>query len=306
MTSSHSFCVVMPTRGRPELAIRALSSVIPQLADPDSLLVVDNGSSPEHVARLDEWLAEHCLNARLVREDRPGVSHARSRALSEATATIVCFIDDDVRVCEGWLGALKEAWQTAEGSVAAIGGPMRADWQAPRPPWLLDQSLSILSILELGPERQRLHQQPLTGYLWGGNMSFRREAALAAGGFRPDQVYLEKIRPATTQSRITTARSGEEEELQRRLALQGWEVWYEPRAAVDHLIPVERTTPTFFRDYYRQLGLFDAVRDRHKVHAVVALARGLARYVIFTALRRPDAYMSRFYIARAWAHLRGV
>ena len=299
-----TFCVAMPTRGRPALAIRALEAVVPQLVEGDELVVVDNGSPAEDVRRVEAWLDAHGGQGRLVVEERAGVSAARNRALEETAARVVCFIDDDVRVAPDWLGALRNAWADAGPSTAAIGGPMRPDWQAPRPSWLPDRALFVLSVLDLGPVRRRLDQQPGSGYLWGGNISLRRDAAQAVGGFRSDTIYLERVRPNVSSQVLTTARSGEEEDVQTRLAAAGWEVWYEPGAAVDHAIPPERVSEAFFRDFYRQLGYQQAMRGRSRAAGAALIGWAALRYVVCRVLRRPDARFSTFLAVQGWALVR--
>lgn len=296
-------CVALPTRDRRRLALAALDSVVGQLRPDDELIVVDNGSTDGTADAVLGWLAECRPSGFLVAEPRRSLSLARNAALRAATAPVVCFLDDDERADPAWLDALRRAWAGAGPWVAAIGGPMRAAWGAPRPPWLADSLLHVVSVLDLGPERRRLDQAPGRGYLWGGNMSFRREAVIAVGGFEPDWVYLAAVADERPSRRppLRTARSGEEEELQRRLAAAGYDVWYEPAAAVDHLVPPERLTTAFFRDAFRQGGLLAAARGRRRAPAFPVLARSAARYAALRAIGRRESASALFPCAYAWA-----
>ena len=157
------------------------------------------------------FLAANVAGARAITEPDGGISAARNRALREAARPVVCFVDDDVRVQPGWLDALRRAWSESAEDVACIGGPLLPEWQAPRPPWLADYLLYVVSVLDLGGERRRLDQAPRVGYVWGGNFSVRVEPALALGGFDPAR----GVRPADPLDR------GEEEDLQRRYARHG-------------------------------------------------------------------------------------
>lgn len=302
MTSAPSICVVLPTRNRCPLALRLLESVLDQLAPDDELLVVDNASTDDTAAAVAELLRRRRPLARVVTEPRRGLSHARNCALREAAAPVVAFLDDDEAADPHWLAALRCAWAEAGPCVAGIGGPMRPDWQAPRPAWLADYLLYVLSILDLGPERKLLDQRPGTGYLWGGNMSFRRTAALGVGGFRPDDVYLAGVADPDVRARLplSTARSGEEQNLQDRLAAGGWEIWYEPAAAIDHLIPAARLTQRFFLDYHRQRAVLALGRGRSRTSALRILVRESARYVLFRLRRDPRATTATFGLAGAW------
>jgi glucosyl-dolichyl phosphate glucuronosyltransferase len=296
LSDEPSICVVLPTRNRRDLALRLLDSVLHQLAPDDELLVVDNASEDDTGAAAGALMRERWPAGRVVTEPTHGLSHARNRALREATAPVVAYVDDDERVDPSWLAALRRAWAEAGPRVAAIGGPMRPDWQAQRPAWLADDLLYVLSILDLGPERKRLDQTPGTGYLWGGNMSFLREAALEVGGFDPDQVYLSRAGSLP----LSTARSGEEQKLQDRLADAGWEVWYEPAAAIDHLIPERRVTERFFIDFHRQQAALALGRGRSRVPALRMLAKQSVRYVVYTLRRDPRKTTATFRLAGAW------
>jgi glycosyltransferase involved in cell wall biosynthesis len=305
LTSGPRIAVVVPTRDRCELLLRALDSVVGQLRPDDELLVIDNGSSDGTRAATEQFLRERWSGGRVIAEERRGLSNARNLALREATAPVVAFIDDDERVDPDWLAALRRAWFEAGPRVAGIGGPMRADWQAPRPAWLEDHLLFVVSVLDLGTSRIQLDQRPGTGYLWGGNMSVRRSAALAVGGFPPDHTYLSAVAngPARARPPLSTARSGEEQKLQKRLAAQEWEIWYEPAAAIDHLIPAQRTSKRYFVDFYRQQAILALGSGRSRASALPVLAREATRYLIFHLLRRPAATVAGFGLAGAWTLL---
>jgi glycosyltransferase involved in cell wall biosynthesis len=296
LSNRPSISVVLPTRNRRDLALRMLDSVFDQLTEADELLVVDNASDDDTAEAVSALLRERWPAGRVVVEPTHGLSHARNRALREARTDIVAYVDDDERVDSNWLPALRRAWAESGPRVAAIGGPMRADWEAQRPAWLGDDLLYVLSILDLGPERKRLDQTPGTGYLWGGNMSFRRDAALEVGGFLPDQLYLSRV----GELPLSTARSGEEQKLQDRLADAGWEIWYEPAAAIDHLIPERRVTERFFIDFHRQQASLALGRGRSRLPALRMLAKQSARYVVYTARRDPRATTATFRLAGAW------
>ena len=284
--------VAVPTRDRQERLLGALDAIATELRPEDELLVVDNGSTDETGAAAGAFLAE-LPGGRLVSEPRGGLSAARNRALREARHPIVCFVDDDVRVQPGWLAALRGAWRESAPNVACIGGPLLPEWQAPRPGWLADYLLYVVSVLDLGGERRRLDQAPRVGYAWGGNMSIRVQPALSLGGFDPDR----GVRPEDPSDR------GEEQELQRRFAEAGFETWYEPAAAALHLVPPERVTEDYFADAFRARGRSEARGGKGRARGLATLGRGLVRYGALAALRRPEAPTARFTCAYGWALL---
>lgn len=266
-------CVAVPTRDRKESILRALPALARQLAPGDELIVVDNGSVDGTGDAVAAWLSHHCPQGRVVRECLGGVSVARNRALRETTCPVVCFFDDDQLPDARWLCELRRAWAEAGPQVAVIGGPMRALWLGPRPEWLADYLLYGASVLDLGSEPHRLDQRPATGYVWGGNLSVRVDAALAVGGLDPQR----GPRPDAPWER------DEEPDLQRRLVRAGWEVWYEPRAAIDHVLAPSRLTPEHFRTVFRQQALADARRGLPRSAGCGRLLRAAAAYCLARA-----------------------
>ena len=288
-----SLSVVVVTYGSAAALERLLPALADELQPGDELIVVDNGSDDGRPEAARKWFEAQLPGGRVLLDGSGGVSTARNAALRETTARVVCFLDDDERAEPEWLPALRRAWAEAGPPVAAIGGPMRPDWQAPRPPWLADYLFFVVTILDFGEERRRLDLAKRE-FLWGGNMSLRVDAALGVGGFDPDR----GSRPS-----VPFERGGEEEELQERLVAAGWEIWYEPAAAIDHLIPAERLTRTFFRKFFRQRGLVEAFRGRRRIEALPMLARSSARYVVLRALGHPHAETAVFTWLHAWTLL---
>jgi glycosyltransferase involved in cell wall biosynthesis len=284
-------CVAICTRNRAGLVGAALASVVPLLGDGDELIVVDDGSTDGTVDVVRAALAGG--KGRLVEQPAQGLSVARNTALAETSAPVVCFLDDDEQAEPAWLEALRRAWVRAGADVAAIGGPIRPSWGAPRPVWLEDRLLDVVTVLDLGPPARALEQTPRTGYLWGGNLSVRVSAAVQVGGFDPRL----GLHPDRTWSR------GEEEELQRRLVADGFEIRWEPEAAVRHTIPPERLSTGSFREFYRGRGVREASEGRARRAGLWGVIRGSMRFVVLRTLRHPSAPTARFTIAHGWALL---
>ncbi len=96
-----SCSVVVSTRDRPEVLVRCLESVREQEPPPLELIVVD--SAPRH--RDAREVAER-LGAGYLRLQRRGLSRARNRGFRAARGEVVVFLDDDVVLHPGCLGAL--------------------------------------------------------------------------------------------------------------------------------------------------------------------------------------------------------
>ncbi|HEY8468969.1 MAG TPA: glycosyltransferase [Longimicrobiales bacterium] len=94
--------VAVCTRDRPDDLRRCLDALAVFARDGHEVLVVDNVPSTDE----SRQIVQASGFARYVREDRPGESAARNRALREASHDIVAFSDDDAMPDPGWLPAL--------------------------------------------------------------------------------------------------------------------------------------------------------------------------------------------------------
>ena len=204
--------VAVCTNRSPDATLEALRSQVPA----EALKVVVSGR----------------LDPAFLSEPRPGLSRARNRALAwaaEAGADVLAFVDDDVRVDPGWYSALVARWDEAPADVACIGGPIRARFSVPPPPWFSDGIAHVLTLLDRGPVVRDL--DPDAEAVYGANISFRVEPLQAVGGFDP----------ALGHSGTRTF-FGEEDEAQRALVRRGYRVRYVPDAGVEHVIPADRLT----------------------------------------------------------------
>jgi glucosyl-dolichyl phosphate glucuronosyltransferase len=279
------------TRDRREHVLAAVRLVLPQLEAGDELVVVDNGSRDGTVDAVAAVLDPLGAGCRVVVEPEAGVSVARNRALDEARNSTICFLDDDARPWPDWLAQLRRAWSAATERTASIGGPISPEFLAPRPAWLTDHQLYLVGALDLGGVRRRLDQAPGYGYLWGGNISLRVAATIGVGGFDPRL----GIRPEAPDD------AGEEEELQRRLVAAGYEIWYEPAAGVQHLLPTERVAPARLRRKVRGRTRGHARRGASRLLGLSVLARaGVGCLRALLSGRRDAAIGATFGIVRGW------
>ncbi len=107
--------VVVCTCARVELLRNCLASVSRLDPAPGEILVIDNTPGDAHT----EAIAKE-FNARYAVEIRPGLSHARNRAVELASGEIIAFLDDDAQPRENWLGLMLEPFEDA--NVAVVTG----------------------------------------------------------------------------------------------------------------------------------------------------------------------------------------
>jgi hypothetical protein len=169
-------------------------------------------------------------------EPRPGLSHARNRALDWAAANgahALAFVDDDAIAEPGWYEALARHWAEAPPDLACIGGPIRPRFATEPPPWYSDAIKHVLTLLDRGPQPRDL--DPDREAVYGANISFAVDPLRGAGGFDPALGH--------SGARVFF---GEEDEAQRELVKRGYRIRYVPDAAVWHVIPPERLTRRSF------------------------------------------------------------
>jgi GT2 family glycosyltransferase len=113
--------VVICTRDRPESLLKTLRDVAALNYDQFEVVVVDNAPSSDETQNAVASEFGDDPRFRYVRESRPGLSCARNRGLTEATADLVAFTDDDVRVDQWWLDGIVSGFQSAS-DVACVTG----------------------------------------------------------------------------------------------------------------------------------------------------------------------------------------
>ena len=110
--------VSVATYARPALLLRAVHSVVGQLADGDELLVIAWSGDDESSHALKEVAAMDSV--RVLRSADNTVVAKENAAIDLATGEIVCFMDDDAAARADWLDRIV-AWY-ADPSVGAVGG----------------------------------------------------------------------------------------------------------------------------------------------------------------------------------------
>jgi GT2 family glycosyltransferase len=200
--------IVIPTRARLSYLEVALASIAPQATSAGAeLIVIDDAGSSEQARALVE---SH--GARYEPHLGPlGLNVARNTGVERSTGELVVFVDDDVRVHDGWLGALLAA-AGEHTDVEVFTGPIRPRLEGGRLRDCGREGPPITS-LDLGPEDTPAR------YAWGANMAIRRRA-------------LERVGPFD----VALEHGGDEQEWQERLRVErpDAQVLYVAGAALDH------------------------------------------------------------------------
>jgi glycosyltransferase involved in cell wall biosynthesis len=211
------------------------------------VLVVDNSPDADRSAQEASKYA-HIPNLRWVYEATPGLSNARNVAARIAQSPIVAYIDDDAFADPDWLERLIDAYDALGSKAVGVGGRVRPRFPVERPAWLSDELLGYLSVVDNGSETRLLRPGE---WVAGANVSYRRDALLAVGGFSQ---ALGRIGSGISLM------SNDETELAERLAKAGGEMGYAPTAAVEHLVDLSRLNQNWFRRRIAWQAVSDYVR----------------------------------------------
>lgn len=240
--------VVVCTFRRPDYLTKALASLVEQ-SFPKAryeVIVVDNGCDDD----VRSMAAEYAKQATVlyVKEPKLGLSSARNTGVRCASGEYVAFIDDDGVASASWLECVTRPFAQGGPRVGCVGGPIELVWEAPRPEWLVDKLLPVLTYLDRGEEVRELTDGE---WLFGCNMAFRASALEEVGGF------------STGLGRVgNNLLSNEEVLLQLNLSTRGYGRYYDPAALVRHHVPADRLTPEWFLSRFYWQGVSEAITLR--------------------------------------------
>jgi glycosyltransferase involved in cell wall biosynthesis len=244
MTQPLAVSVVMSTYNRGHLLTEAIESVLAQRAPAPSfeLLVVDNNSTDDTRAVIEGLVARHPDRLRYLFEGRQGVSHGRNAGIAQATAPIIAFTDDDVRVAPDWVASIVTAL-AAHPEMDYVGGKVLPRWPEPPPSWLDQSHWAPLALTDYGDAVFAVGRSD-PRCLVSANLAMRRTALDLVGTFNPAF----DSRPGRTLSSV------EDHEIQLRLWRLGRQGMYAPSVVVEADVQPNRLTTAYHRRWYRDHG----------------------------------------------------
>jgi len=239
--------IIIPTHSpHPGRLERTLAGLQAQTFPRDcwELLLIDNASpEPAFFDRLD--LSWH-PKARVVREERLGLTQARLAGMRSAVGVGLIYVDDDNVLAPEYLREA-DTILADHPRLGVLGGKSLPEWEAPPEPWVLEFA-SCLALRDLGDKERIGDRVSDPGYPLfapvGAGMVLRRAVVedyalqLARG-----------LRPTLSDRRGQQLTSGGDNALVLAALEAGWQVGYFPQLSLRHLIPAGRTT----RDYLGRL-----------------------------------------------------
>lgn len=177
---------------------------------PWEVVLVDNASTDATAQIMQDFAASAPVPVRYVCETRRGLGAARVAALAAARGDIVACTDDDCYAEPDFLDAALKAF--ADPRIGYISGRI-----------LLFDPTDAPVTIQTATEPKRFPAGEATGVgeIQGASLAFRREAAIAAGGFDP-------------MLGAGTPFPSEDFDFSLRMSAAGWDGAYVPELVVHH------------------------------------------------------------------------
>jgi GT2 family glycosyltransferase len=197
--------VAIPTYNRGAIVVETVARLFALDPPPDAIIVVDQ--SPGTNEPLARWHRQGRIQ--LIRLDAPSIPHAMNEALLAATTPVVLFLDDDIEPSSGLIAAHERAHAASE-TWAVVGQILQPGEQ----PHHFEQPEDDLEF-HFNHDSGRF-----VANVMAGNLSVKREHALAIGGF--DENFIGAAYRFETDFAL-------------RLIAAGGKIWFAPEAALRHL-----------------------------------------------------------------------
>jgi len=258
--------VVVCTYNRVDFLKKCLESLLQQRNAPSyEIIIVDNNSNDSTASFVHSYSDQSKLPVRYIFEPVQGLSKARNSGVKVARGKFVAFIDDDATASEDWVHAIEEG-ATSFPEFAVQSGPVRGNFEIPKPAWLSSKIDFAISIGDFPNEfREKRAGEPV----FGGNMAIRHDVFDQIGGF------------LETLGRVgTNLLAAEEVEYCERLSQNKYIILNNPKMEIRHWIPKSRLVKFYVRNRMYWNGRSIAVWDRLRRRPVILRALGRIFYTI--------------------------
>lgn len=236
------------THNRGKLLSKAIESLLEQSIKRSAyeILVVDNGSTDGTRDIVKKFDREK--NFKYIIEPNIGVSYARNLAWKVAQGEIIAYLDDDAIACKEWLERIITAFRAIP-NLGAVGGRVEPIWEKYPPPWINDNIMRSLSIVDWSEKPTMLGDK---NYLVCTNIAFPKKILEQVSGF---SLYLGR----KGKSLI----SNEEIELIIKIKKLKRNIYYDPAILVKHFVSASRLKPKWFRKRWFMQGVSSAIMYRN-------------------------------------------
>lgn len=199
-----------------------------------------------------------------------GASGSRNTGAEYAETPFIAFLDDDIKIHDGWLSQLLQPFR--DPTVVGTGGGVIANWESGRPSWFPEEFDWVVGASYRGMPTV----DACIRNVWSENMAVRTEVFTAISGFR------------SNFGKVGKRSSPEDTDLCIRMSAQFPDAkWmYTPTALVEHHVPADRSTFRYFlhRTYLEGRGKIEMARllgkqeklESERMYLIRTLPAGLA------------------------------
>lgn len=160
-----------------------------------------------------------------------GLSGARNTGVAASSGDVIAFLDDDAEPADDWLEQLLAPY--ADPAVLGTGGAALPRWPVDRPAWLAPEFDWVVGCSYVGlPDAGAAIRNPI-----GANMSFRKEAFAAVGGFTEGIGRVGKVPLGCEETEFS---------IRAARACPGTTVRHAPAAVVWHRVSEDRVEWRYF------------------------------------------------------------
>jgi GT2 family glycosyltransferase len=256
--------VIILSWNRPDDTIAAIASAAEQLGVRQRILIVDQGSEPANLRRLEAWLADVPMATLQKLGRNSGVAGGRNLASAMGSAPIIVALDSDAEFAGRHALATAVAHLDAHPELCAIG--FRIDNYSP--------GENDATSWDYPPDRRPDTGFPATRFIGAGH-ALRREVFAAVGGY-DDRLFF----------------CGEELDLSYRMLNAGYRIAYVPEVRIRHKVSPEHRVMWGKGRYYYTVrnSLYSAYKfgtplPRLAVGAAAFVLRGWRNGISLAALR---------------------
>jgi glycosyltransferase involved in cell wall biosynthesis len=231
--------IIIPTYNRANYIAITLNSFLNQSYNHKyyEIIVVNNNSTDNTQAILDEFISKNPSRIRSIFESRQGVHYARNKAAKLAIGEILYYTDDDMIADVDLLENIIKPF-AYDKEVASVTGKVLPKWESGKPPtWILKFcSNGLLSLNFKRNEELIISINDVN--IYSCHQALRKDVFLKSGGFNPENTAGEWIGDGETGLNI-------------KIKNLGYKFGYISTAITEHIIPKERTTQKYLNRRYR-------------------------------------------------------
>ena len=224
-----SISIVIPTYKREEVLIDTINQLLNLSHPAREIIIVDQ--TPGHFPETSEVLdrLDDGNQIKWIRRKTPSIPQAMNHGLQHAAGDVVLFLDDDIAVSSELV--YRHAAEYLETDIAAVAGRVIQPWhnKLPSKTDFDNDKFDDPDAFNFNSTTRR----EISRFM-AGNVSFRRTALLAVGGFDENFVKVAFRFEAECAARFVSG---------------GFRIFYNPEAVIDHLKVTEGGTRTFGQHY---------------------------------------------------------